>query len=202
MNRERKIRRLKKKFHRQEKLRIKSKVQKIRSIVNEVLVEEFDRRLYNLKADDELRLLTLFTWRDRYKVSVKYILKLLIPIWTRKFSRFRVKTSLGCRVATLVGNKSEEILRERIAHDFPNKENIQQYDSIERDKIIQYATRHENKNKAKREDEKSLLEYKNINSFIHQYKRDLRWKKKKSSSKSQKLLEQVKTKQYRNNPFQ
>src|SRR5712675_737261 len=116
-------RKIKRRFYKQEKIRTAKQVGRIRAIINEVLEEDFGRKLYNLKHDDELRLLTFFAWRDRYKVDIKWMLKILIEIWSKKFARFRIRSAIGCRVATLVGKKSEEIIRERIYREFPHGEN-------------------------------------------------------------------------------
>jgi hypothetical protein len=195
------LKRIKRRFYKQEKARTKLKVSKIRAIVDEVLQEDFGRRLYRLSKDDEHRLLTLYTWRDRYKVSIKWMLKILIKIWTKKFARFKINSSLGCRVATLVGKKSEEIIREEIYKEFSHGENLKNWKQSEQDKIVKLVQGSTETSKRERK-YSSILEAKTPEAYIKQYERELRWNKQKTSSKSQKLLTQVKEKPFRNNPFQ
>lgn len=191
-----------KRFYRQEKLRLQKRIFHLRIIINEVLQEDFNRRLYNLKHDDELRLLTLYTWRDRYKVSIKWMLKFLIKIWSKQFSRFRIKSALGCRVATLVGKKSEEIIREKLWKEFPNNENKSNWAQSEKDKIISLIK--PSKEKRKKVRYTSLLQAHNPQDFIRKYKKELKWKSKEKrlSSRNKKELKEIKNKCYRNNPWQ
>jgi hypothetical protein len=172
-------------------------------IVNEVLQESFNRRLYNLKHDDELRLLTLYAWRDRYKVSIKWMLKLLIPIWSKKFARFKIKSSLGCRVATLVGKKSEEIIRERLWRDFPHGENKDNWRQTEQDKIIKSLGKNDSKTRKTKTRFANILEAPNPETFIKQYRRELKWKKSTNNlnHNQNKQLKEIKQKQYRMNPW-
>lgn len=194
-------RKIKKRFLRQEKARLARRIFRIRVIVNEILQESFGRRLYNLKHDDELRLLTLYAWRDRYKVTIKWILKTLIPIWHKKFARFKVRSALGCRVATLVGKKSEEIIREKLWRDFPHKENVKDWKQKEKQRILELVGGRSNRRKARYE---SIVEAPNPESFIKQYKREIKWQtsEMKMSSKNQKEVSQLKHKNFRNNPWQ
>jgi hypothetical protein len=193
---------LKKRFYKQEKLRLQKRIFRLRVIINEVLKEDFNRRLYNLKHDDELRLLTLYTWRDRYRVSIRWMLKFLIKIWSKQFSRFKVKSSLGCRVATLVGRKSEEIIRERIFREFPNGENKSTWQQAEKDRIVSLIQPRKDRRKKARFT--SILQAHNPQHFISKYKKEIKWKsrEKNLSSRNQKQLKEVKNKQYRNNPYQ
>jgi hypothetical protein len=195
-------RKLRKRFYRQEKVRLQKRIFRIRVIINDVLKESFGRRLYNLKHDDELRLLILYVWRDRYKVSIRWMLKFLIKIWSKKFSRFKIKSALGCRVATLVGNKSEEIIKEKIWKEFPNNENKKNWIQSEQDKILSLIKPLKDKRKKVRTT--SILQAKNPQDFIRRYKKEIRWKNKEKrlSSRHNKQLKELKRKTFRDNPWQ
>jgi hypothetical protein len=197
-----KIKKIKKKFARDEMIRLERRVAHVRSIVDDVLKEEFGRRLYRLKREDELRLLVLLTWKERYKVSVKWILKFLIPIWSSKFAKYKTKTSLGCRVATLVGKRSEEIIRERLDKEFPHQENIRDYKERERIRLVEKLSGESNIANSRPAKYFSPIDAPTVDKFVDSYRKEIRCRKnKKLKHKESYQLNLLKKKPYRTNPY-
>lgn len=75
--------------------------------------------------EDQYRLLTLRMWMIKYRVTLEFILSVLVPFWAGKFqSRKRTNDkALGVRIATLSGSVSEKILQTAIKNTYPNGEN-------------------------------------------------------------------------------
>jgi hypothetical protein len=94
--------------------------------LEEIVREEFGVKYWKLREEDEIRCLRLEQWEDRYRVSLRFILTTIVPIWKQKFARYSAG-AFGVKIPTLVGQKSEEILKQKIAELFPNGENIQQW---------------------------------------------------------------------------
>jgi hypothetical protein len=92
--------------------------------VEGILKRKYGVKWFKLKPEDELRLLRLVQWQEKYRVSLDWILAQLLPIWRSKYSKYKTTKGLGVSVATLVGMKSELMLQEAILKDFPEGENI------------------------------------------------------------------------------
>lgn len=111
---------------------------RITGLVSQIASEEFQKRIYRISDMDGMRLLRLKLWSRRYKVSIRFILQVLIPFWTRQFNkagRFR-SSSLGVRIITLTGRKSEEVLKEAIATAYPARENELEWRWEERERCL------------------------------------------------------------------
>jgi hypothetical protein len=102
------------------------RTRRIAGRVEAFVKKEFSVRWWNLKQEDEIRCLRLEQWEDRYKVSLRFILTSIVPIWKRKFARYAAG-AFGVKIPTLVGEKSEEILKGKIEELFPDGENIRQW---------------------------------------------------------------------------
>jgi hypothetical protein len=109
--------------------KIDRRVRQIAGRVEQIVKEEFGVNYWNLKEEDEIRCLRLQQWEDRYKVSLRFILKTIVPIWKQKFARYTTG-AFGVKIPTLVGDKSEEILKQKVLELFPDGENIRQWKSI------------------------------------------------------------------------
>ena len=72
---------------------------------------------------DQLRLLNLKIWANKYKLPLEEILRLLLSVWMGKFKASRRK-GLVVPISTLVGKKSNDILLDYLAKKYPNRENI------------------------------------------------------------------------------
>ena len=81
--------RIKEKFLRAERERTRKRVEVAAAILADVLENDFGRQLWGMKRADQLRLLILFGWRDKHSLGIAWMLRRLIPIWHRRFSRFK-----------------------------------------------------------------------------------------------------------------
>lgn len=100
-------------------------------VVDRTLEESFDRRLYQVKYPDVLRLLSLRTWTIKYSLPLEEILKVLLDYYKRFERKFRRPSSggksLGCRISNLCGDRSEELLQEYIVKTYPSNEHVSVY---------------------------------------------------------------------------
>src|SRR6266700_4834685 len=94
------------------------KMLKVSAVVEEVLKRDFAVSWCKPSLEDQLRLLTLTGWEQKYKVSIKWMLQQLVPFWKKRFARYQKGQGLGFRIATLVGKKSEQMLQQRIGEQF------------------------------------------------------------------------------------
>jgi hypothetical protein len=107
-------------------MRVEVKALRHKVLVTRVVVEKIlksiGRKYYQLRPVDELRLLTLAVWAERYKVSLEFVVTTLVTFWS-KVVRAKARGGIGVKIWTLVGKKSHEVLLEEIARQYPNKEN-------------------------------------------------------------------------------
>lgn len=136
--------------------------------VNELLQEEFGKELFYLTEANAHRLMTLKAWQIKHKVSLRYILKQIVPYYQHKIGRrFSMNSkSLGFRIPTLVGKKAEKLLQFRIAEDFPEKENVRSWVWEKKRSIV--TNRLEDPTVPERH--KTLHEYGSIKRFVKAYK--------------------------------
>lgn len=113
--------------------KIDRRVRRIAGRVEEIVKEEFGVKYWQLKKEDEIRCLRLEQWEEKYKVSLEFILRTLVPIWKRKFARYSTG-GFGVKIPTLVGQKSEDILKGKILELFPDGENVRQWKAVEQQK--------------------------------------------------------------------
>lgn len=102
-------------------------------IVEACAKQEFRCSYYRLKPADEVRLLRLAQLEEKYKVPASWILKVLVPIW-QGVRKTRGGSGLGITISTLVGKKSEEILKQQIESTFPDGENYRRARSREQER--------------------------------------------------------------------
>lgn len=95
-----------------------------------------ERRVRLFLSDtDRLRLLRLRVWSIRYKISVIEILDLIVPPLRKKIGAKRVR-GIGIPTATLTGAVAEEILKDRLAHYYPDGANITVWKERERERQL------------------------------------------------------------------
>jgi len=90
--------------------------------VERIMKHWFGVKWFRLKKNDEIRLLRLKQWEEKYHVSLIWIMSQLLPFWRARHARYKKEQGLGVTVATFVGRVSEEFLRERIREQFPDGE--------------------------------------------------------------------------------
>jgi hypothetical protein len=93
--------------------------------VERAVKSQFDVKWWKPSKEDELRLLRLEQWEQKYKVSMEWMLGVLVPVWLNKFGKFKKGQSLGVSISTLVGQASERILRIELDKLYPEREHIQ-----------------------------------------------------------------------------
>lgn len=107
------------------------RVMKVEAEVQEILKRVFQVKWFKPKQEDALRLLVLAQWQEKYRVSIEWILRHLVPIWRASFTKYEQSGGIGVSISTLTGKKSEAILQERLKKEFPNQENIAGWKSQE-----------------------------------------------------------------------
>jgi hypothetical protein len=102
-----------------------SRLMRNTAAIERILKRDFGCSWFRPKKEDEIRLLRMAQWREKYRVSFAWMLKLLLPIWRKKYARYRGEVAgVGVAISTLVGKKSEEMIKEQIKLEFPNNENL------------------------------------------------------------------------------
>ena len=111
-----------------ENRQLKTIVRRNRLRVERILLEELGRKIWFLNQLDEMRLMTLAVWEEKYQVDMGYILQVLVGFYADRFKRGKKaqkqKYGFGTRLSTLTGKNAEVILQERIAKDYPDQEHI------------------------------------------------------------------------------
>lgn len=139
---------------------------KANSKIERVLWEEFHRHLYQRNAADQLRLITLLVWAERYHVTLRYILRVLVNHYQR-FLKKAHSMSLGVKIATLVGKHSEQVLREHIARDYQDKENVKEWRWRRRRKMLALRV---GKDDGIDQRVRGLLDYPTVKGFVKAYR--------------------------------
>jgi hypothetical protein len=176
----------------------------LESILNElekeidtILRKNFDKRLYYPKREDSIRLLKLRVWENRYKVTLEYILGVLIPHFAKMSERFRRKVSsgIGTTIPILTGQAAEEFLKLRISKDFPNNENV--LDWKERYKTICLKKIKESEGTIPSRKSRGVLQFKSVNAFLKAYEAKI-----EAARKEDRIAEKSLAKQpWRGNPW-
>lgn len=150
--------------------------------IDKILREKLDRRIFgNPSLEDQMRLLSIRTWSQKYKVEPEFIVELLVPYWAKRFERKRIDPSkpkgIGCRIATLCGDKSEEILVSELHRLYPEQEQIRIWKSREQEKQLrQEELFSENESESK-------LSADTPDKFIQKYRRRVITSRKEFQSK-------------------
>ena len=111
---------------RKAKVELDLAVMKFQTRVERIATQLLERPVtLRLARQDQLRLLNLKFWTSEYKVSLRYILSVLLPYWenAKHIQRKKPIYGLGIRVATLIGARSRQVLEEQMQKDYPGGEN-------------------------------------------------------------------------------
>lgn len=112
---------------------LQSRALRVAGLLEKIGKRDFGLLWIKVKPEDEIRLLRLAGWEEKYKVTISWILHQLVPIWRRKYAGYQA-AGLGVSVATLTGKKSEEILKKRITEEYPSGENVAIWKAKEQDR--------------------------------------------------------------------
>lgn len=144
-----------------------------------------------LTEKDQYRLLILRVWEDKYKIDLRYILQTLVPFWEgfiQRRSKKMKSRGLNVKVSTLTGKKSEQILVDSISKSFPNRENFSLWIAYHKERIIQNHLKQETR---------SQKEFSTPGSYLRYYRKQL----KTESKLREQITADMKSRNYRNNPF-
>ena len=94
--------------------------------VNKILLHKWGREILHITPDNGLRLMTLWTWMDRYLVDLEFVMDAIVPYHMERVGKKHRKNprSIGFQIGTMVGKTSELLLREAIEREFPNGEHV------------------------------------------------------------------------------
>lgn len=155
--------------------------------VEEVLKQSLSVSWFLPSQEDQLRLLVLEGWEEKYRISLDWMLKQLVPYWRSRFTRYRKSKSMGVSIATLIGKKSEEFLRQRILEAYPDGENLLQWKMGEQAR--QWSVEWDNP--PKKED------WENPREVITQYQKRMTVERRERKT----WMAKRKRRRYRNNPW-
>lgn len=146
-------------------------------------------------TEDVIRLLKLQQWETLLSMPIETQLGILIPVWQKKFTRFqRHQGGMGVTVATLVGKKSEEILKDWIfSHPYNGFQQAQRND----DQRSQLFWMQLQETKLEEEELEEADVWAKPGLAMRNYKENMKKKRKQAEQWQQTLAE----KPYRGNPF-
>lgn len=184
-----------------EKEELKGRAATFTEEVKKALEKIRGKRVYlQLKEQDQIRLLKLRVWAERYYVDVRYILTRLIPFWEHFIVR-RSKTlkseGLGVRVATLVGKKSQELLESFIQEDFPYGSAKLLRRHSEQDRMLRNLELNPDGIKTACDSPRSIFDFYTPRVYVEYYRRRIR----KQQKARERFVQQMQEKPYRGNPW-
>lgn len=134
----------------------------------------------HLTRQDQFRILNFITWAERYHISLKNLLDILLKIWIKKFKSN--SKGLGVRLSLLTGPRSKEIIKQYIKKTYPNNEHIKLKKQLDGDKLL---TKH------------NLLDYIDPIEYIKRYKYNIIALRKEDN----KMSKTMRRRSWRDNPF-
>lgn len=90
----------------------------------QIIEQIFGKKLYFTPSEaDQLRLMNLRAWAIKYHVSEEFVVKTLVEYWSKRAKKWeeqdgrrkrfhKDENSIGCKIPTLTGRVSEEILKQ------------------------------------------------------------------------------------------
>ena len=166
--------------------------------VDNILRTKFNKQLFYPKQEDQLRLLRLRLWSERYCVSIEYLLDKLIPHFEKIAMRHRGKAfkskGIGTTISVLTGPAAEEFIIQQVGKDFPNNENKSAAKQEARDRILLEMRKAEGIDIGK---PKSILQFKTVTAYNRYYRTRITAQQKLDSKIEKLLMSQP----WRGNPF-
>lgn len=108
-------------FSRKQVRRMEERMNAMYEYVNKELIRQFERGFFKPPhRSQRLKLLKLWSWSRKHKVTVAEVLSIVVPYWDRKKSG----KWIGIPINSLVSYRSEQILKEKILWRYPNGENL------------------------------------------------------------------------------
>ena len=175
-----------------------SPLSKLELEIDAILRTKLDKNLFSVKRDDLLRLTRLVVWSERYSVSLDYIIEKLVPHFEKMSQRHYVRRragpskGLGVSIAVLTGQVAEEKLREFIAKDFPDDENIASTREDLKSACLRKLDMSEFSGKPR-----GVLQHRTVNEYVDNYIAGITRKRRSSAKLERELGRQP----WRGNPF-
>lgn len=163
--------------------------------IEKILHKDFGKTLYFPNRQNAARLLKLKVWSIRYSVSIRYILSKLVPYFEHIASRHYLRKDskgLGVSIPVLTGKAAEEKLKEFIAKEFHDSENVLDWKESERERCIRLMEKEEVMGRPR-----PILQYRNVNDFVDAYSSKIDIKRKEADRLAKKMAKQP----WRGNPW-
>lgn len=168
--------------------------------VDALLRKQFNKQIFYPRQDDQHRLLKLRIWSERHKVSVGYILSVLIPYFEKlsykhsRRPREKVSKGIGTTIAILTGSTAEAYLADQILKDFPDGENVLAWKEDRRTDCLRQI---ELDDELPTRKPKGILQYNSVASYRKAYLSRI----KRTRDTEDKLVQQLSKQPWRGNPF-
>jgi hypothetical protein len=161
---------------------------KAESLMEKIAKEQLGMSFWNKdqKPADSLRLIRLLQWEEKYKVPAAWFVPILVKIWKKKYGEYVGKDRLGFSIATLTGDKSEQILVETIRKEFPEGEHLEIWRAKKQN--AQWLTQIERR---------KGITWENPTIAMEQYRKKVQAERKEFQS----FRERMRQRPYRNNPW-
>lgn len=174
------------------RLRIRSRI--VLGEITKVLKRDFNRTFgFNIRPIDRNRLFNLQIWSDKYKVSIRWILHVLVPYWSKKLKRKPGQAwGLGVKVQSFVGKHSQRIIEEEIIKQFPERENEKLWNHAKRMELTGLAERSPVKYR-------DVLECESIDDFVRKYRKRVAVRRRELDTAESQPSKRHRL--YRNNPW-
>jgi len=173
----------------------------IRTEVAQYVTQILKKKLFYVSPVDQMHLLKLQIWSEKYQVPVRYILDVLLEYYGQWMKRFKSARGLGVKIPTLTGQRSRKILLEKIAQDFPDGENKILYRRARQEEIIQsrLGLDTDEEDDLPTERRKTVLDFANPRDYAKYYSQSI----KATRNQYAKVLgdENNKRRPYRGNPW-
>ena len=178
---------------------IATEVSKVVGDVDELLKKNFNKQLFYPKQDDQIRLLRLKVWSERYEVTLYYILSKLIPrfeaIAKKHSGRAGKSKGLGTTISILTGPAAEEYLVACIAKEFLDDEHKTTWRQDRQQECIRLVTADEDDTPTR--PPKRVIDFPTISAFRMAYEKRI----KRNRREEDKLIRQLSKQPWRSNPF-
>lgn len=179
---------------------IQTEITKIFDEVETELKKSFGKSLFRPKQDDQYRLLRLRVWSERYKVSISYILSVLIPHFERISNKYRgnarstVSKGIGTTISVLTGQAAESILVEHLERSYPDNEHVISWKQDKQKECLAILAEQDEIILKK---PKTVLQYPTLKAYTKAYSERIDNKRKIE----EKLVVQLSRQPWRGNPF-
>jgi hypothetical protein len=156
-----------------------------------------------ISIGDRRRLTVLWVWEQRYRVSVEWILEVLLRVYSKARMRAAPKRKikgLPVSVKTLVSKASEAILQQELNRQYPWNEHIEIWRQYEQDRILNKLRAIALLEEGLQDDQqKTFLDFPSLKKYRRWYEKEMR--RRRSWSDSMKRKMKATSKPYRGNPW-